>query len=150
MNVSSSLTVIILTIPMLSWLRLPGPPDRRFHLTGVPARWYCVVSFFQRECTSDYAIYGPFRLSSQFPWMSHRLGSMEWQDYEMKFVEKIQPGIHFNRLRKTTKKPQSGWSTPGTELDISRMWVVWDTTKPPRSVKLSCKLRNKIKIQRII
>ena len=37
-------------------------------------------------------------------------------------------------LRKTTKKPQSGWSAPGFEPRTSRMWVLCVTTEPPRSV----------------
>ena len=37
-------------------------------------------------------------------------------------------------LRKTTKKPQSGWSAPGFEPGTSRMWVLCVTTERPRSV----------------
>ena len=37
-------------------------------------------------------------------------------------------------LRKTTKKPQSGWSAPGFEPGTSRMRVSCVTTEPPRSV----------------
>ena len=37
-------------------------------------------------------------------------------------------------LRKTTKKPQSGWSAPGLEPGTSRMRVSCVTTEPPRSV----------------
>ena len=38
-------------------------------------------------------------------------------------------------MRKTTKKPQSGWSASGFEPGISRMRVSCVTTEPPRSVK---------------
>ena len=41
-------------------------------------------------------------------------------------------------LRKTTKKPQSGWSAPGFEPGTSRMRVSCVTTAPPRSVKNYC------------
>ena len=37
-------------------------------------------------------------------------------------------------LRKTTKKPQSGWSAPGFEPGTSRMRVSCVTTEPSRSV----------------
>ena len=37
-------------------------------------------------------------------------------------------------LRKTTKKPQSGWSAPGFEPGTSRMRVSCVTTEPARSV----------------
>ena len=37
-------------------------------------------------------------------------------------------------LRKTTKKPQSGWSAPGFESGSSRMRISCVTTEPPRSV----------------
>ena len=37
-------------------------------------------------------------------------------------------------LRKTTKNPQSGWSSPGFEPGTSRMRVSCVTTEPPRSV----------------
>ena len=36
-------------------------------------------------------------------------------------------------LRKTTKKPQLGWSAPGFEPGTSRMRVSCVTTEPPRS-----------------
>ena len=39
-------------------------------------------------------------------------------------------------LRKTTKKPQSGWSAPGFEPGTSLMRGTCVTTKPPRSVIL--------------
>ena len=39
-------------------------------------------------------------------------------------------------LRKTTKKPQSGWSAPGFEPGTSRMRVSCVSTEPPRSVML--------------
>ena len=38
------------------------------------------------------------------------------------------------RLRKTSKKPQSGCSAPGFEPEISRMRVLCVTTESPRSV----------------
>ena len=37
-------------------------------------------------------------------------------------------------LRKTTKKPQSGWSAPGFEARTSRMLVSCVTMEPPRSL----------------
>ena len=43
-------------------------------------------------------------------------------------------------VRKTTKKPQSGWSAPGFEPGTSRMRVSCVTTEPPCSVVLYCKI----------
>ena len=44
------------------------------------------------------------------------------------------PTQHLPWLRKTTKKPKSGWSAPGFEPGTPRMRVSCVTTEPPRSV----------------
>ena len=48
------------------------------------------------------------------------------------------PTLHLSwSLRKTTKKPQSGWSAPGFEPGNPRIRVSYVTTEPPRSIQMS-------------
>ena len=50
-------------------------------------------------------------------------------------------------LRKTTKKPQSGWSAPGFEPGTSRMRVSCFTMEPPRSVHIIVSVENKVNLE---